>query len=191
MSPSTLQQNKKRAKSRCKELSSRKKNNSIMLTVEWFRFCVYISRQADIGSGNTDLWKPVQMFHFSEMTTHLSPTLKAETEKHSTSPEIQSSYIVLLANTDAVISNKNTAENSYCNLWIPWLTQIAPGTQLTLMQFLSSEHLTTLSELPHPSVGQVSVFFFWQTEKFRQQYYKCLTHTIGKQLEKGFLVPNL
>lgn len=114
----------------------------------------------DKQTGNIDLRKPFQMFHFSEMTTHLSPTLKAKTEKHSTSPEMQSSYIVLLANAGAVISNKNTAENSYCNLWIPWLTQIAPGTQLTLRQFLSSDHLTTLSESPHPSVGQVSVFFF-------------------------------
>jgi len=161
-----------------------KKNNSIMLTVEWFRFCVYISRQADIGSGNIDLRKPFQMFHFSEMTTHLSPTLKAETEKHSTSPEIQSSYIVLLANADSVISNKNTAENSYCNLWIPWLTQIAPGTQLTLMQFLSSEHLTTLSELPHPSVGQVSVFFFLADREIQTAILQMLnTHnqkTVGK-----------
>lgn len=81
-----------------------------MLTVEWFRFCVYVSRQADIGSGNIDLLKPFQMFHFSEITTHLSPIVEAETEKHSTSSEMQSSYIVLLANADAVTSNKNTLQ---------------------------------------------------------------------------------
>lgn len=162
-----------------------------MLTVEWFRFCVYVSRQADIGSGNIDLLKPFQMFHFSEITTHLSRTLEAETEKHSTSSEMQSSYIVLLANADAVISNKNTAEKSYCNLWIPWLSQIAPGMQLTLTQFFVFRALNNTFRITPSFCGASFSLLFWQTEKFRQQYYKCLTHIMGKGLEKGFLVPKL
>lgn len=52
------------------------------------------------------------------------------------------------------------------------------------MQFLSSEHLTTLSELPHPSVGQVSVFFFLADREIQTAILQMLnTHnqkTVGK-----------
>lgn len=148
------------------------KKNSIMLTVEWFRFYVYISRQADRKYWPTEAFSDVPLFRDdNSLISHIESKnwktfylSRNAVFIHCAVGQCWCCYQQQEYSRELLLQFVNSLADSDCSR----------NTVNFKAVFVFRSLNNTFRITPSFCGASVSLLF-WQREKFRQQYYKCLT----------------